>query len=372
MDLEACRSEEFPVAKEWGYLNHASTGPLPRRTAEVVQRLAEGQMLRGGLEYRAWLDAVSGLRTAAARLIHAEPREIAVTTNTSQGLGFLANGIRWKPGDVVVGVADEFPANYFPWARLEERGVELRWVRLREGRLELEDLDRACEGARLLAVSYVQYVSGFRADLDAIGEICRRRGCLFVVDSIQGLGPFPVDVKRSAIHALSNGGQKWLLSPEGTGFLYIDRDLLPELDIVEFGWTNVAGYPQYSKDPALRPDAGRFEAGTLNSIGCAALRTSIELLLEIGVERLSKQVGRLADRLYQAAQDKGYKPRARRDTPSGSGIVSIRKPGVDSSELAKTLLAERIVAIPRFGYLRVSPHFYNTEGEIDRLLDLLP
>ena len=370
--LDTYRREEFPIAEEWAYFNHASTGPLPRRSARALQQLAEGQMLRGGLEYRAWLDAVAGLRSAAARLIHAEPAEIAVVSNTSQGLSFIANGVRWKPGDIVVGVADEFPANYFPWARLEQRGVKLRWVPLRDGRVDLDELDRACEGARLLAISYVQYVSGFRVNLDGVGEICRRRGCLFVVDSIQGLGPFPVDVKRSGIHALSNGGQKWLLSPEGTGFLYVDRDFLPELEIVELGWTNVANFPEYSKDPTLRPDAGRFEAGTLNSFGCAALRTSIELLLEAGVERLSEQVNLLADRLYQAAQQKGYEPCAKRDRGSGSGIVSLRKDGLDPAELAKRLLSDKIVAIPRFGYLRVSPHFYNTVDEIDRLVELLP
>lgn len=329
-------------------------------------------MLRGGLDYRAWLDAVAGLRSAAGRLMGAGADEIAVTTNTSQGLSFIANGVDWKKGDVVVGVADEFPANYLPWARLEKRGVKPRWVPLREGRVELDELDRACEGARLLAISYVQYVSGFRVDLDAVGEICRRRGCLFVVDAIQGLGPFPVDVKRSGIHALSSGGQKWLLSPEGIGVLYVDRGFLPALDIVELGWTNVAGYPRYSKDPALRPDAGRFEAGTLNGFGCGGMRASIELLLEVGVERLSEQVNRLAQRVYDGAREKGYRPAAERDRESGSGIVSIRKEGVDAAELARRLLSDKIVAIPRFGYLRVSPHFYNTVEEIDRLVALLP
>jgi selenocysteine lyase/cysteine desulfurase len=370
--LEAYRRDEFPIAEEWAYFNHASTGPLPRRAARAIQGLAEGQMLHGGLDFRRWLDEVAGLREAVARLIHATPAEIAVVSNTSEGLSFIANGVDWRPGDVAAGVADEFPANYFPWARLDKRGVKLRWVPLRAGRIDLDELDRACAGARLLAVSYVQYVSGFRVDLDAVGEICRRRGCLFVVDSIQGLGPFPVDVKRSGVHALSNGGQKWLLSPEGSGFLYVDRDLLPELEVVEFGWTNVEGFPSYSKDPTLRPDAGRFEGGTLNVLGCAGLRTSIELLLEIGVERLGEQVDMLAGRLLAGARAKGYEPCAERDRASGSGIVSLRKDGVDPAELARKLLSDKIVVIPRHGYLRVSPHFYNTADEIDRLVGLLP
>jgi selenocysteine lyase/cysteine desulfurase len=370
--LEAYRREEFPITAEWAYFNHASTGPMPQRSARAMQDLAEGQMLRGGLDYRRWIDAVAGLRDAAARLIHAAPEEIAVISNTSQGISFIANGVRWNPGDIVVGVADEFPANYFPWARLEARGVRLRWVPLQHGCVELDELDRSCEGARLLAVSYVQYFSGFRVDLDAVGEICRRRGCRLVVDSIQGLGPFAIDVKRSGIHALSNGGQKWLLGPEGSGFLYVDRNWLPELDIVEFGWTNVAGFPAYSKDPTLRPDAGRFEGGTLNGFGCAGLRASIELLLEVGVERLSEQVHTLAERLLEGAQAKGYQACAARERASGSGIVSICKEGVDAAALAKRLLEEKIVVVPRHGYLRVAPHFYNTAREIDRLVELLP
>ncbi|MEZ5396381.1 MAG: aminotransferase class V-fold PLP-dependent enzyme [Bryobacterales bacterium] len=370
--LATYRRDEFPVAEQHIYLNHASTGPLPRRSARAVQELAEGQMLHGGLDFRRWLDAIAGLRQAAATLINGTPEEIAVTSNTSQGLSFIANGFDWRPGDVVVGVSDEFPANYFPWARLDKRGVQPRWVPLRDGRIDLDELDRACQGARLLAVSYVQYVSGFRLDLDAAGEICRRHGCRFVVDAIQGLGPFPIDVQRSGIHALSSGGQKWLLSPEGTGFLYVNQELLPEVDIVEHGWTNVAKFPEYSKDPALRPDAGRFEGGTLNAFGCAALRASIELLLEVGVDRLSEQVDRLAERLIAGAQAKGYAPVAARDRASGSGIVSLQKPGLDAPALARRLLDERIVVIPRFGNLRVSPHFYNTADEIDRLVSLLP
>ena len=340
--LETYRREEFPVGQEWIYFNHASTGPLPRRAAKAIQALAEGQMLRGGLEYRAWLEAVDGLRSAAARLIHAAPEEIAVTSNTSQGLSFIANGVRWRPGDIVVGVADEFPANYFPWARWKTAASRSAGSLFGTAALTSMSSTGPAPEHDSLAISYVQYVSGFRVDLDAVGEICRRHGCLFVVDAIQGLGPFPIDVKRSGIHALSSGGQKWLLSPEGTGFLYVDRELLPELDIVEFGWTNVAKFPEYSKDPTLRPDAGRFEAGTLNSFGCAGMCSSIELLLEVGVDRLSEQVNLLADRLYHGAKAKGYEPRAERDRASGSGIVSIRKEASTRRSLPKTCSPTRL------------------------------
>lgn len=364
--------DEFPVTERFIYLNHAATGPLPRRTAEAIEGCVRSQLHGGGMDYREWLAAQSGVREAAARLIHASPSEIAITKNTSEGLSFLANGIDWRPGDVVVGVEGEFPANYFPWKRLERRGVRLRWVPLRNGRIDLDELDRACDGARLLAVSYVQYLSGFRLDLDVAGEICRRRDVRFVVDAVQGLGPFPVDVRRSGVDALSASGHKWLLSPEGTGIFYIDRDWMPEIEIVEFGWTNVEGFPAYSREETLRPGAGRFEAGTLNTLGCFGLRASIELFLEVGVDPIASRVHELARAVLDGAREKGYEPCAERTDADGSGIVSLKKDGVDTDRLARELADKNISVSSRHGHLRVAPHFYHADGEIERFLAELP
>lgn len=364
--------DEFPVTSRFIYLNHAATGPLPRRSAAAIEGCVQDQLHGGGMAYRKWLDCYAGLRDAAARLIHAEPREIALTKNTSEGLSFLANGIAWRPGDIVVGVEGEFPANYFPWKRLERRGVQMRWVPLRDGRIDLDELDRACEGARLLAVSYVQYLSGFRLDLDAAGEICRRRGARFVVDAVQGLGPFPVDVRKSGIHALSASGHKWLLGPEGAAIFYIAEDWMPEIEIVEFGWTNVQGFPLYSREEKLRLDAGRFEGGTLNTLGCFGLRASIELHLEVGVDRMAARVHELARRVLDGARARGYRPCAERSDADGSGIVSLKKDGVSSDDLARELAVKDISVASRHGYVRVSPHFYHRDDEIDAFLAELP
>ena len=196
MDLSVYRSE-FPITESYIYLNHASVSPLPRRVVRAMNDFAEDVMLNGTAHTASWSQCYSGLRSAAARLLAAGPDEIAITKNTSEGLAIIANGLPWRPGDVVVGIKGEFPANYFPWLQLERRGVKLRWLELHQGRVELDELDRACQGARLLSLSFVQYVSGFRVDLDAVGEICGRSGCLLVVDAVQGLGPFPVDVKQA-------------------------------------------------------------------------------------------------------------------------------------------------------------------------------
>ena len=371
MDLSVYRSE-FPITESYIYVNHASVSPLPRRVVTAMNDFAEDVMLNGTAHFSNWSRCYSGLRSAAARLLAASPDEIAITKNTSEGLAIIANGLPWQAGDVVVGIKGEFPANYFPWLRLERRGVKLRWLELQRGRVDLDGVDRACRGARLLALSFVQYVSGFRIDLDAVGEICRRRGCLLVVDAVQGLGPFPVDVKRSGIHALAAGGHKWLLGPEGCGILFIDRDLIPEVEPVEFGWSNVEGWRSHSYDPALRPGASRYECGTLNTLGCRGLQAAIELFLEVGVEAVGQRLHRLAAQIATGVLSRGYELMTPREDSHGSGIVSFRKPGVDSESAVAALAKKGIVAAQRVGWIRTSPHFYASEEEINRLVDSLP
>jgi len=363
---------EFPVTKSYIYLNHASVAPLPRRVATAMQDLAEDATQNGAVHYADWMATLEALRQSSARLIGASPDEIAITKNTSEGLAIVANGIDWRPGDVVAGVQGEFPANYFPWLQLERQGVELRWIEQRRGRIDLDDIDRACKGARLLAISFVQYLSGFRLDLDAVGEICRRRNCLLVVDAVQGLGPFPVDVKKSGIHALSASGHKWLLGPEGCGICFIDRELIPHVRPVEFGWTNVAGWRGYSLDPELAPGAARYECGTLNTIGCHGLRSAIELFLEAGVDRIADRIHRLAGQIVEGATAKGYEIMTPLDEHTGSGIVCIRKQGLDAKAIVQQLAEKNVILAPRFGWVRASPHFYASEGDIARFLELLP
>ena len=363
---------EFPVTKSYIYLDHASVAPLPRRVATAMQDLAEDVTQNGAVHYADWMATLEALRQSSARLIGASPDEIAITKNTSEGLAIVANGIDWHPGDVVAGVQGEFPANYFPWLQLERQGVELRWIEQRRGRIDLDDIDRACKGARLLAISFVQYLSGFRLDLDAVGEICRRRNCLLVVDAVQGLGPFPVDVKKSGIHALSAGGHKWLLGPEGCGICFIDRELIPHVRPVEFGWTNVAGWRGYSLDPELAPGAARYECGTLNTIGCHGLLPAIELFLEAGVGRIAGSIHSLAGQIVEGATAKGYEIMTPRDEHTGSGIVCIRKQGLDAKAIVQQLAEKNVILAPRFGWVRASPHFYANEDDIARFLELLP
>lgn len=361
---------QFPVRDRLVYLNHAAVAPLCRPAADAMKYLADDCLQFGSLHYDQWMATYEGLRAAAARLIGAAPSEIALVKNTSEGIATIAMGLDWKPGDRIVGFREEFPANFFPWKKLESRGVRVTWLSVQD---PLDRIDEACRGARLLSISFVQYLSGFRAPIPAIGEICRRNDCLFMVDAIQGLGAFSIDVKQSGIHALAADGHKWLLGPEGCGILYIHQALQSHVEPVEFGWTNVANYADYaSRDMALRPDAGRYECGTLNTIGCYGLRAAIEFLLEVGLGQIAPVVQNLGDRIAAGVLAKGYELAHARTPETGAGIVSFRKPGVDAAVLVRRLRTEGIATAPRAGWLRTSPHFYVRPEDIDRMLDLLP
>ncbi len=361
---------EFPITRNLIYLNHAGVAPLCRRAATAMQELTSDALEFGSYHYDRWLAVYEGLRAAAARLINASPEEIALTKNTSEGVATVALGIDWRPGDRVVAFKEEFPANYYPWKRLENQGVEVDWLSVSD---PLDKVAETCRGARLLAISFVQFLSGFRADVTSLGEICEEHDCLFFVDAIQGLGAFPLDVKKSKIHALAADGHKWMLGPEGCAILYVQRDLQDSIEPVEFGWTNVAGYNDYaSRDMALRQDAGRYECGTLNTVGCYGLRASIEFLLEVGVENIGQLVQARADEVAEGALRKGYELMGRRTPESGAGIVSFRKPGMDSRLVVRALKDRKIAAAPRAGWVRISPHFYISPEDIEQVILALP
>lgn len=362
--------DQFPVTENLIYLNHAGVAPLSKPAADAMKHLAEDAWRFGSFHYPEWLETYQGVRRAAARLIGAEPSEIAIVKNTSEGIATVAMGLDWRPGDKVVAFEEEFPANYLPWKRLQARGVRVEALSILD---PLEKVDAACRGARLLALSFVQYLNGYRADIEKIGDICHRHGCLFLLDAIQGLGAFPVDVRKARIHALAADGHKWLLGPEGCGILYVEKSVQDSIEPVEFGWTNVARFNDYAnRDMTLRPDAGRYECGTLNTAGCFGLRAALEFLLSIGIERIAPQVQALGDQIAAGAAAKGYEILGKRTPETGAGIVSFRKEGIDARAIVTELKAKGIVAAARQGFIRASPHFYISPEDIDRLIAALP
>jgi cysteine desulfurase / selenocysteine lyase len=362
---------EFPVTGNLIYLNHAAVAPLPRRAAEAMKQQAEDACLHGSLHYPKWMEACEGVRTAAARLANADPGEIALVKNTSEGIATVALGFPFEPGDRIVAFREEFPANYYIWKKLEEsRGVTVEWLSCFD---PIEEIERAARGARFLAISFVQYLSGFRADLEQIGAICRREGVFFFVDAIQGLGAFPFDVRAMHIDAFAADGHKWLLGPEGAGLLYIAREWQDRIEPIEFGWTNVAGWADYaSRDMTLRADAGRYEPGTLNVIGCFGLRASMELLLEAGIDNVSRAILEVTGRIADGARERGYEILGERTPANAAGIVCLRKPGVDARLTHAHLRDRGIFGAPRQGWVRLSPHFYISPEDAERVLEALP
>lgn len=363
-------ADQFPVRANRIYLNHAAVSPLCKPAADAMKHLADDCLHFGSLHYDNWLAAYEGLRVAAARLIGAHRNEIASVKNTSEGIATVAIGLNWKPGDRIVAFREEFPANFYPWKRLEEKGVAVTWLSVGDS---LDQIEEAVRGARLLSISFVQFLSGYRAPIQEIGEICHRNHCIYMVDAIQGMGAFPIDVRVCHIDTLAADGHKWMMGPEGCGILYISEALQDQVDPVEFGWTNVAGYNDYaSRDMALRPDAGRYECGTLNTIGIYGLLAAIEFLLEVGPGEMAPVVQNLGNQIAEGVQAKGYELLIPRTPDTGAGIVSFRNPRIDAVQLVTGLKHAGISVAPRAGWVRASPHFYIPPADIDRFLAELP
>ena len=274
MDWEALRRSEFPVAERWAYFDHAAVAPLPRRSGDVLRAWADEQERNGVVHWPDWERKLEATRGRIARLLNAEADEIAFVGSTTQGIGLVAEGFPWRVGDSVVTAAEEYPSNIYPWMNLASRGVGLRTVPSREGRVWVEDLAAAIDRTtRVLTISHVEFASGFRNDLDALAGLCRERGIALFVDAIQGLGPLTIDVKRTPIDFLAADGHKWLLGPEGAGLLFVRREWIERLRPLGVGWHSVVGVVQRARD-RLHPQAERpaLGGGQLQHAGPASLR----------------------------------------------------------------------------------------------------
>jgi selenocysteine lyase/cysteine desulfurase len=365
----------FPITEEYAYLNHAATAPYSVPVARAMDDFIANRHRRGGLDSQKWEDRLEKVRGLVAQLIVADPEEIAFTSNTSHGLNIVASGIDWQEGDNLIGAETEFPANVYPWLNLQRLGVEMRFAPVRSNRILVKDIATLMdERTRLVALSFVEFATGFRNDLRAIGRLCRERGIYFCVDGIQGLGALDLKVTQSPIDFLATGGAKWLMGPIGTGFLYCRRALIERLTPTRVGWWGVVDRDDFfCYDSLLREDARRFEEGSLNFLGIHGLGASLELLLEIGIPHIEERVLGLTDHLILGLQERGYNittPIA--SSQERSGIVCFNHPQHTLDDLEKRLSEAKVVISKRGQIIRVSPHFYNDETDIDQLLDALP
>lgn len=368
MDWDVLRQAEFPVSERWAYFDHAAVAPLPRRSGDMLRAWAEEQERNGVVNWLDWERKLETIRGRCAELVGAHAGEIAFVNSTTHGIGLVAEGFPWREGDNVVTAEEEYPSNVYPWMNLADRGVTLRTVPSRDGRVWVEDLAEAMdERTRVLTISHVEWSSGFRNDLDALGDLCRRRGIAFFVDAIQGLGPLTIDVSRTPIDFLCADGHKWLLGPEGAGLLYVRREWIERLRPLGVGWHSVVGSYNAPNDFTLKPSAQRWEGGTFNMPGLQAFGESLRLILEIGPEMVSRRILDLAASVRELARSAGWTVVGSTRPEDLSGIVASTRSDVDPEAFARRCRGERIALACRRGRVRISPHVYNNEDDLARL-----
>ena len=377
-DLDRLRRDEFPwaAAGESLYFNTASTGPLPRRTVDAVAQFTELRAAPHRMTQDIQFGTLVRSRELVAKLIHARPQEIALTTNTGFGINLAATSLPLGKGDIVLGVEHEFPANVYPWmAAAKSRGFEFHLLPATDGVPSQEQLLAALDqpNVKALAISWVGFASGYRFDLAVIGAACRKRGITFVVDAIQGLGPATLDVYGCQVDILACGAQKWLLSPWGTGFVYVRADLIGSLEPVFASWMGVRGSDDFARlvdyDMSWRDDARRFEFITLPFQEFAGLNASLELFFELGPSSVASYTTSLVERVLSWAEVNGVPAVTPTDPRHRAGIVSLRFS--DSVARSAKLHGAGVVHSLREGAIRLSPYFFNTTDEVDRALSIL-
>ncbi len=363
----------MPVSREWIYLDHAGVGPISAPARACVLDWAEEATNDGASNWARWHQGVENARKSAATLVGASTDEISLVKNTTAGICVVSEGFPWKEGDNIVVPANEFPSNLYPWMILEAKGVETRRVPVEDGRLDLDRMAAACDDrTRIVSASWISYSSGWRNDVAALAQMAHDNGALFFLDAIQGLGVFPLDVEETGVDFLAADGHKWMLGPEGAGILYVRREHLDLLQTTGVGWNSVKQERDFGLiDLDLKPTAERFEGGTQNMVGFLGLGASLDLLLSCEIEAVGKRVLEISDFVCEKLEAAGAEVACCRDPERASGIVPFLMPGVQVDGARARLTEQGVVLSERGGRLRISPHAYNTEEEMERLVDIL-
>src|SRR5436190_6776707 len=366
----------FPITERAIYLNHAAVSSPPTPTIEAIQSQLKDVTSNGSVHYRDWIAVKERARKLAAEMIGARPEQLAFMRNTSDGLSTIANGLRWRAGDNLVTFCREFPSNVYPWLRLGQTlGVEVRMCAERDGRVDLDEMVQLIDDkTRVVAVSQVQFATGFRADLQRLGQVTRARDALLVVDVIQAMGVIPTNVEEDLIDVAAGAGHKWLLAPEGVGILYLSDRARERIQPTLVGWTSVPDPEDYSNfEQPWKPGTLAWETGTGPTALIYGLEASLRLLSETGVARIALYLEELTYYLCEKLDRRRYQIVSSRLKGEKSQIVSIRHTGgIEPLTLYGHLKKRNIITAPRGGGLRIAPHFYNTLGDINQLLENLP
>ena len=364
----------FPICDEHIHFNHAGVAPMSIRVRAAVEHVTQ-VMSEEGFIYDEYTQALDDLRSKLATLVGVGPDQVSVTRGTAHGISLLARGLDWKEGDNIVGARLEYPANLFPWMATRDRGVEMRLVEPVDGRVTPEAVLSLVDGrTRVVALSFVQFWNGYRVDLAEIGAECRRRGVILAVDGIQGLGVVPFDLEDMNADFVASGAGKWLTGPPGIGFTAWRPELLERIDPLLVGTGSMEDRMAYF-EPTFNyaGTARKFEESAISWLDLAAFGAAVGLLLEVGIEVISDRVLRLAGRLADGLSEQGYhliEPWPREESET-SGIVSFNRPGSTEVEILRDLTAAGVITRTHRDFVRLSPHFYNNEEDVDRVLEVL-
>jgi selenocysteine lyase/cysteine desulfurase len=363
--------EEFPVRRNLVYFNHAAQCPLPQRVAVAIEKQVENAKLRGAADWNRWIADVDSVREKAAAFIGALRSEIAFVPSTSWGVNLVAQAYDWKEGDNVVGDDMEFPTNFYPWQLLAKRGVAHRLAKNHEGRITVDDIAAMVDArTRIVAVSWVAFHNGYVYPLEEIGAFCRERSILLVVDAIQGLGALPMDVEDCGIDVLVADPHKWLLGPEACAIFYVSENARERLPPPYGGWWNLkkqGTYLDYAGD--LHLTARRYEPGSLPIAPIMGLSAALDLLNEVGVEVIRDRILANNELLKDGLASRGWSITS--PQPLASGILAAVPPSNDPRRVARKLEEKNIIVTAREGAVRFSPHFYNDEAEVQRIIEAI-
>jgi cysteine desulfurase/selenocysteine lyase len=366
----------FPITERAIYLNHAAVSPPPSTTIRAVESQLKDVHENGSTNFRNWLEVKEEARALLASLLAARPDQVAFMRNTSDALSTVANGLNWQSRDNIVTFSREFPSNIYPWLRVRDAfGVEVRMCEERDGRIDFTELSSLIDhNTRVVAISHVQYASGFRMDLERLGRLARQHDALFVVDVIQALGVVPTNVEAEFIDAAAGAGHKWLLTPEGVGYLYLSDRARERIQPTLVGWISVPNPDDYLNfEQGWNRGALAWETGTGPAALIYGFKASLELLARFGVRNVANYLEELTDDLCERLKAKRYEVVSSRAPGEKSHIVCIRhRDGLSAMALYHQLNTRKIVTAPRGDRLRISPHFYNTHAEVEAFIEALP
>ena len=367
--------EKFPIKHNRVYFNNASIGPLSNPVIAAVDAFMADVRDHGRNNYPQWCEhADHAVKGRIADMIGADKSEIAFIKNTTEGILIVANGIDWQPGDNVIIADIEYPSNVYCWMNLKRRGVRIRWIKCRQGRFTADDVAALIDGrTRLVSLSAVQFLNGFRFDLEKVGELCRARGVMLNLDGIQLLGALHLDVSRFHIDFLSAGGHKWLAAPIGTGIFYCRQSSLERLHPLNVGYHSVdKSEDDIEYDLTFKPHAGRFEEALVNFPGIWGLEAAVDLITGLGTERIEQHILELNRLAHEGLKSRNYRIVSSFEEKERSGIMCFKHPSLPAQQIWERLHDAGVDLAIRGSALRMSPSFYNDEDEVNTMLAALP